>query len=146
MVCGVLRPVLALPAEEGLDDHVLLHELLHIKYFDALQNAFWSLCRALHWCNPVIQWMLNRVGNDQEALCDQRVLERLEGEERRRYGIALLAMANDRYPQSAGDHLYLQQGQEHQPPHWKPSWAFSGIPREWFWLRSASRCSCSAPL
>ena len=102
MVCGVLRPVLALPAEEGLDDHVLLHELLHIKYFDALQNAFWSLCRALHWCNPVIQWMLNRVGNDQEALCDQRVLERLEGEERRRYGIALLAMANDRYPRAPG--------------------------------------------
>ncbi len=39
MVCGVLRPVLALPAEEGLDDHVLLHELLHIKYFDALQKC-----------------------------------------------------------------------------------------------------------
>ncbi|MCI5500089.1 MAG: M56 family metallopeptidase [Vescimonas coprocola] len=102
MVCGVLRPVLVLPAGERLDDHVILHELLHVKHFDALQNVFWSFCRALHWCNPVIQWMLNRVGNDLEALCDQRVLERLEGEERRRYGIALLAMANDRYPRAPG--------------------------------------------
>ena len=102
MVCGVFRPVLALPRDEAPDDHVLLHELLHIKYFDALQNVFWCLCRALHWCNPAVQLLLNRVGNDLESLCDQRVLERLEGEARRSYGVSLLAMANDRYPRAPG--------------------------------------------
>ena len=102
MVCGVFRPLLALPEGEPPDDHVLLHELLHIKYFDALQNLFWCFCRALHWCNPLVQLMLDRVGNDLESLCDQRVLERLEGEERRRYGLSLLTMANDRYPRAPG--------------------------------------------
>lgn len=102
MVCGVFRPVLALPKGKALDDHVILHELLHLKYKDALQNVFWCFCRALHWCNPIIRLLLNRVGNDMESLCDQRVLERLRGEDRRNYGISLLAMANDKYPRAVG--------------------------------------------
>lgn len=102
MVCGVFRPVLALPEGKELDDHVILHELLHLKYKDALQNVFWCFCRALHWCNPIVRLLLNRVGNDMESLCDQRVLERLRGEERRNYGISLLAMANDKYPRAVG--------------------------------------------
>lgn len=102
MVCGVFRPVLALPKGKALDDHVILHELLHLKYKDALQNVFWCFCRALHWCNPIVRLLLNRVGNDMESLCDQRVLERLRGEDRRNYGISLLAMANDKYPRAVG--------------------------------------------
>ncbi|MBR3752078.1 MAG: M56 family metallopeptidase [Ruminiclostridium sp.] len=102
MVCGVLRPVLAVPDVVTLDDHVILHELLHVKYYDALQNVFWSICRALHWCNPIVHWFMDQIGNDMESLCDQRVLERLEGEERRDYGLSLLAMANDKYPRAPG--------------------------------------------
>lgn len=102
MVCGVFRPVLALPAGKEVEDHVILHELLHVKYRDALQNVFWSLCRAVHWCNPLLHLLLNRVGNDLESLCDQRVLERLAGEERRSYGISLLSMANEKYPRAPG--------------------------------------------
>lgn len=102
MVCGVFRPVLALPAGVPVDGHVLLHEFLHVKYQDALQNVFWCLCRALHWCNPLVHLLLNRVGNDLESLCDQRVLERLEGEARRSYGVSLLNMANDRYSRAPG--------------------------------------------
>lgn len=102
MVCGVFRPVLALPKGKALDDHVILHELLHLNYKDALQNVFWCFCRTLHWCNPIVRLLLNRVGNDMESLCDQRVLERLRGEDRRNYGISLLAMANDKYPRAVG--------------------------------------------
>ena len=102
MVFGEFRPVLAVPSEGTLDDHVILHELLHIKHRDALQNLFWCLCRALHWCNPFVHYLMNRIGNDMESLCDQRVLERLEGEERRDYGRSLLAMANDRYARAPG--------------------------------------------
>lgn len=94
-----------------MDDHVILHELLHIRYYDALQNLFWCLCRALHWCNPFVRYLLNQISNDMESLCDQRVLERLEGEERREYGISLLAMANDRYPRAPGTTSISNGGQ-----------------------------------
>lgn len=100
-VCGVIRPVLALP-RGGADDKVLLHELLHLKYFDAAQGIFWCLIRALHWCDPFMHYVLDRVGNDLESLCDQRVLERLEGEERREYGGILLGMANAKYARAPG--------------------------------------------
>ena len=100
-VCGVIRPVLALP-RGGADDKVLLHELLHLKYFDAAQGIFWCLIRALHWCDPFMHYVLDRVGNDLESLCDQRVLERLEGEERREYGGILLGMANEKYARAPG--------------------------------------------
>lgn len=101
-VCGVIRPVLAVPEGEAPDEKVLLHELLHLKYRDALQSVFWCLLRALHWCNPFMQYVFDRVGNDMESLCDQRVLERLEGEERREYGAILLGMANSSYARAPG--------------------------------------------
>ena len=101
-VCGIFRPVLAIPAEHEIDDKILLHELLHLKYRDAWQNIFWCALRCLHWCNPFLHWVIHRIENDMESLCDQRVLERLEGEERRAYGAILLTMANDRFARAPG--------------------------------------------
>lgn len=101
-VCGVFRPVLAVPAGMVPDDKIILHELLHLKYRDALQNILWCIFRVFHWCNPFMQYIFNRISNDMESLCDQRVLENLEGEERREYGIILLAMANDKYARAVG--------------------------------------------
>lgn len=102
MVCGLFHPVLALPAERETEDHAILHELLHVQHHDALQNVFWTVCRGLHWCNPLVHLLLDRVGNDLESLCDQRVLERLAEEERRAYGISLRSMKNEQYAQVPG--------------------------------------------
>ncbi|WP_297716434.1 M56 family metallopeptidase [Intestinimonas sp.] len=101
-VCGVFRPVLALPAGQPVDDKVLLHELLHLKYHDAAWGLLICLFRCLHWCNPLLWYCADRAGNDAEALCDQRVLERLEGEDRRDYGRILLSMASDKYARAVG--------------------------------------------
>ena len=101
-VCGVIRPILVIPQEKELDDKILLHELLHVKYFDSLQNIGWCLLRSLHWCNPFLYFIVRYIENDMESLCDQRVLERLEGEDRRTYGTILLTMANDTYARAIG--------------------------------------------
>lgn len=101
-VCGLLRPVLVVPTGTIPDEKVLLHELLHLKYRDALQNMLWCLLRCLHWCNPLMLVIFRRIGNDMEALCDQRVLERLDGEALRDYGRILLSMANQRYARAPG--------------------------------------------
>ena len=101
-VCGVIHPVLVVPAEELTDKKVILHELLHLRYYDSLQNLFWYVLRAFHWCNPLLLYVFSRIGNDMESLCDQRVLELLEGEERREYGHILLNMVNEKYARCAG--------------------------------------------
>ena len=101
-VCGVFRPVLALPAGEVLDEKVLLHELLHRKHRDAAWGLVICLFRCIHWCNPLLWYCADRAGNDLESLCDQRVLERLEGEDRRDYGRILLSMASRKYARAPG--------------------------------------------
>ena len=101
-ICGIINPVLALPADVLVDEKIILHELLHLQYKDALRNAGWCFLRAFHWCNPFLQMVFRRIGNDMESLCDQRVLERLEGEERRAYGNILLEMANNQYARAPG--------------------------------------------
>lgn len=100
-VCGPLSPVLVLP-ERAVDDKVLLHELLHLKYGDLWAGVGICLLRCLHWCNPLLWYCWNRAQNDCEALCDQRVLERLEGEQRREYGVILLSMADNRHARAPG--------------------------------------------
>lgn len=102
MIYGVFHPVLVLPKEREVEDHVILHEMLHLKHHDALQHVFWTICRGIHWCNPMVHWLLNRVSNDLESLCDQRVLERLAGEECRTYGISLRSMKTEQYAQVPG--------------------------------------------
>ena len=100
-VCGPLSPVLVLP-ERAVDDKVILHELLHLKYGDLWAGVAMCVLRCLHWCNPLLWYCWDRAQNDSEALCDQRVLERLEGEERREYGVILLSMADDKYARAPG--------------------------------------------
>lgn len=101
-ICGVFRPILVVPAESDVDEKVFLHELLHLKNHDTIQNVGWCILRSLHWCNPFMQFVINHIENDMESMCDQRVLELLEGEERREYGHILLHMANQKYSRIPG--------------------------------------------
>lgn len=101
-VCGVLRPVLVLPAGENVDDKVILHELLHLRHRDAAWGLLICLLRCIHWCNPLLWYCAGRADNDLESLCDQRALERLDGEDRRDYGRILLSMASQRYARAPG--------------------------------------------
>jgi len=101
-ICGVFRPILVIPADCDVDEKVLLHELLHYKHYDILHNVGWCILRSLHWCNPLVHFAVNQIENDMETLCDQRVLELLEGEERREYGHILLSMANQKYSRIPG--------------------------------------------
>ena len=101
-ICGLFRPILALPAGVETDDKVILHELLHLKYKDVAWGWVICLFRCVHWCNPLLWLCADRAGNDLESLCDQRVLERLEGEDRRDYGRILLSMADEKYARTPG--------------------------------------------
>lgn len=101
-VCGVIRPMLAIPAEGTPDDMVILHEALHLRHRDTLWSVVICLLRCLHWCNPLIRHCANRATNDMESRCDADVLACLEGEERREYGRLLLSMANERFSRTPG--------------------------------------------
>jgi len=101
-ICGVFSPVLVLPSTRETDKKVILHEIIHLKRLDSLQNIFWCILRCLHWSNPFMHCVFNIIGNDMEMLCDYRVLEKLAGEERREYGMLLLNEVNKKYARMPG--------------------------------------------
>lgn len=92
-VCGLLRPILVLP-KAGVPEEVVVHELLHKKYGDVLINYLLHLVRIINWYNPLIWYVTAVILNDSEALCDQRVLERMAKQDaEKNYGTLLLNMA-----------------------------------------------------
>lgn len=101
-VCGIFRPVLVIPANEGIENKIILHELLHLKSRDTIWSVVICVLRCLHWCNPLLVYCAGCAANDMEKRCDQYVLEHLEGEERREYGHILLSMVNERFAKTPG--------------------------------------------
>lgn len=97
---GWRKPFVVLP-EDGIDglseselDHVLLHELTHIKHGDLITNYLFCGILALYWCNPFVWIALRQMHRDREAYCDWAVLNELTDEaERISYGQTILTFA-----------------------------------------------------
>lgn len=76
-VCGLFRPVLALPRglAEELDAaqlrDVLLHEFGHLKRRDLLWGWLPALARTIYFFHPAVHWVGFRIRLERELACDQ---------------------------------------------------------------------------
>lgn len=78
---GVFKPKIVLQSyileDEELLEHVLVHELTHIKYFDIAFTHIKNIALCLYWYN-IAMWISSKFFEDDlEILCDKKVLERL---------------------------------------------------------------------
>ena len=83
-VYGVFRPVLLLP-EHYLNDlsreeaeHVLLHELCHLKRGDLWIHGLVLLLQVAYWFNPFLLWATRQLRHVREMCCDQTLAARLQ--------------------------------------------------------------------
>ena len=78
---GILKPKIILQdhilADEKLLDHVLIHELMHIKKFHILINHMINIVACLYWFNPLLWLSLKYLDQDIEINCDKLVVENL---------------------------------------------------------------------
>src|SRR5262249_33664796 len=74
--------------------HVLLHELVHIRRRDVLLNWVWISMQAWHWFNPVLWLAFRKLRAERELVCDAAVLACLPAGERGTYGTTLLRLAS----------------------------------------------------
>ena len=79
MACGVLRPVVLLPASgmEWTPEHrrdVILHELAHVRRRDCLTHLASRIACALHWFNPLAWLAVRQARVEREHACDDAVL------------------------------------------------------------------------
>jgi beta-lactamase regulating signal transducer with metallopeptidase domain len=79
LTCGLVRPVILLPAtsrdwdEERLR-YVLLHELAHIQRFDVFFQMLARTACSLYWFNPLVWYALGRLRIERELACDDCVV------------------------------------------------------------------------
>lgn len=118
-------------------NHVLLHELTHIKHGDIIINYLICVVQTLFWYNPLVWLALRQMRRDREAYCDWAVMNEMTGEtERIAYGQTILnfaAVSSTRLPTANGfcqskDQLKYRLQQ------------VVGFQRETKWKRLLGRC------
>ncbi len=83
-VYGVFRPVLLLPEHYlgnlGRDEaeHVLIHELCHLKRGDLWVHGMVLLLQVVYWFNPFLLWATRQLRHVREMCCDQTLAARLQ--------------------------------------------------------------------
>ena len=92
---GVVYPVVLLPADaDAWDDeqrqYVLVHEMAHVRRFDALTHLIGQVTLALFWFDPLVWLAVSRMRAEREHACDDYVL--LAGTTPSRYANDLLTM------------------------------------------------------
>ena len=91
-VLGIFRPQVYLPFSlDGQDrDHVIAHELSHIRRRDHWWKPLGFLLLSLHWFNPLMWLAYILLCRDIELACDEKVIHALDNDQRADYSQALL--------------------------------------------------------
>lgn len=76
-------------------DHVLAHELMHLKRRDTGLGLLMVILQALHWFNPLVWYAFHRLRQDRELACDEAVVTTF-GTDIQAYGETLLAFTRTR--------------------------------------------------
>lgn len=97
-ILGIFRPKIYLPStmSEEQISYVLAHEKAHLLRKDNWWKPLAYFILALHWFNPLcwVGYML--LCKDIELACDEKVIKKLNFEERRQYSQALLDCSTNR--------------------------------------------------
>lgn len=96
IMVGFFKPQIYLPihiiSDHQITDlrYMILHELQHYKYKDALINSFMNLANVVYWFNPLVWYSLKEMLNDREVACDTSVLQMLNETDYEDYGNTLI--------------------------------------------------------
>lgn len=99
IITGLLKPCIYLPIHlisdynESDMRYMLLHELQHYKYKDAIGSFLMNLAGVIYWFNPLVWYGLKEMRNDREVACDTSVLKMLEKDAYEDYGNTLINFA-----------------------------------------------------
>ncbi len=99
-VVGLWRPTIVLPADETLEEaeleHVLMHELAHVRRRDLWIQAAFGLLNLLYWFHPGV-WLARRRAHAARELCCDATVAAALGEGAPAYRRTLLHYAARRH-------------------------------------------------
>lgn len=94
-IIGVFKPkILITPEFLRQDDktkkYIIMHELTHYKRKDLLFNYALLSITVIHWFNPFVWIFFKKIRQDVELATDEMVLEKLQKNEKKEYGMTLI--------------------------------------------------------
>ena len=97
-VLGFIKPKVYLPFNMNEKDmeHVVAHEMAHIRRKDHLWKPLGFLLLTLHWFNPLMWLGYVLLCRDIELACDEKVIKELDHDARADYSQALLTCSVNR--------------------------------------------------
>ena len=97
-VLGIIKPKIYLPfgMNEKDMEHVVAHEMAHIRRKDHLSKPLGFLLLTLHWFNPLMWLGYVLLCRDIELACDEKVIKELDHNARADYSEALLTCSVNR--------------------------------------------------
>ncbi len=97
-VLGMIKPKIYLPFNMNEKDmeHVVAHEMAHIRRKDHLWKPLGFLLLTLHWFNPLMWVGYVLLCRDIELACDEKVIKELDHDARADYSQALLTCSVNR--------------------------------------------------
>lgn len=99
ILVGIIKPCIYIPthliSSFNKQDirYMLLHELNHYVYKDAIINFLMNIFRNIYWFNIFIWYAFNEMKNDREIACDIETLKMLNEKEHIEYGYTLIHFA-----------------------------------------------------
>lgn len=97
-VLGIFRPRIYLPFQiaEGDLAHVVAHEQAHISRKDHWWKPLGFMLLTIHWFNPLMWLAYVLLCRDIELACDEKVIQKLNNEQRADYTQALVSCSVNR--------------------------------------------------
>lgn len=100
LVFGMIRQSIVIPKsllslEQTQMQHILTHEMVHIRRHDNLWKLFSTMAVCIHWFNPAVWLMYLLFARDLELSCDERVLAAYGRQGRQEYAMTLLTLATN---------------------------------------------------
>lgn len=107
-VFGILRPKIHVPFNmQGKDfSRIIAHEREHIRHGDHIWKLLFYVILIIYWYNPLMWVAYKKFSDDLEFACDERVISKLNEDERKAYAITLLNYAA-RTPLRFAERLYF---------------------------------------
>ena len=98
-VLGIIKPKIYLPFNMNEQDmeHVVAHEMAHIRRKDHLWKPLGFLLLTIHWFNPLMWLGYVLLCRDIELACDEKVIGELDRDARADYSQALLTCSVNRH-------------------------------------------------
>ncbi len=100
LVFGLIRQRIVIPKgllslEQAQMQHILTHEMVHIRRYDNLRKLFCAAAVCVHWFNPAVWLMYVLFARDLELCCDEQVLAAYGKQGRQEYAYTLLTLAKN---------------------------------------------------